>query len=146
MNKQFLKWMSVFLLLLSGNVGAQVAVNSVVADTPVSFASTDFQMELAITMNLSGVTTSADVEIDLHAGIEYVANSAQNVLGVTNITEKAGSTPTKPIFTITGAANSTVTFKIKRKVTKAAVPQIKAGITFVDKIKATAGGILLSKP
>ena len=140
MNKQFLKWMSVFLLLLSGNVGAQVAVNSVVADTPVSFASTDFQMELAITMNLSGVTTSADVEIDLHAGIEYVANSAQNVLGVTNITEKAGSTPTKPIFTITGAANSTVTFKIKRKVTKAAVPQIKAGITFVDKIKATAGG------
>ena len=140
MNKQFLKWMSVFLLLLSGNLGAQVAVNSVVAETPVSFASTNFQMDLTISVNLSPGITTADVEIDLHAGIEYVTGSAENVSGVISITEKAGSTPAKPIFTITAPANSTVTFKIKRKVTKAAVVQIKKGIIFLDKIKATAGG------
>ena len=130
----------VAFLCLSWGANAQVAVNSVVAQTPVSFASTDFEMDLTITINLAGATTSADVEVALHSGIEYVAGSAQNVSGVTSIVEKTGSTPNKPIFTITGTAGSTVTFKIKRKVTKAAVPQIKAGIIFVDRVKAKAGG------
>ena len=130
----------VAFLCLSWAASAQVAVNSVVAQTPVSFASTDFEMDLTITVNLAGTTTSADVEVALHSGIEYVAGSAQNVSGVTSIVEKTGSTPANPIFTITGTAGSTVTFKIKRKVTKAAVPQIKAGIIFVDKVKAKTGG------
>ncbi|WP_315020618.1 hypothetical protein [Capnocytophaga leadbetteri] len=138
--KTFKGLLMALLVLLSWGANAQVAVNSVVAQTPVSFASTDFQMDLTITINLVGATTSADVEVALHNGIEYVAGSAQNVSGVTNIVEKTGSTPNKPIFTITGAAGSTVTFKIKRKVTKAAVPQIKAGVIFVDKVKAKAGG------
>ena len=138
--KTFRGLLMALLVLLSWGAKAQVAVNSVVAQTPVSFASTDFQMDLTITINLVGATTSADVEVALHNGIEYVAGSAQNVSGVTNIVEKTGSTPNKPIFTITGAAGSTVTFKIKRKVTKAAVPQIKAGVIFVDKVKAKAGG------
>ena len=138
--KTFKGLLMALLVLLSWGANAQVAVNSVVAQTPVSFASTDFQMDLTITINLAGATTSADVEVALHNGIEYVAGSAQNVSGVTNIVEKTGSTPNKPIFTITGAAGSTVTFKIKRKVTKAAVPQIKAGVIFVDKVKAKAGG------
>ncbi|WP_454976917.1 T9SS type B sorting domain-containing protein [Capnocytophaga leadbetteri] len=138
--KTFRGLLMALLVLLSWGAKAQVAVNSVVAQTPVSFASTDFQMDLTITINLVGATTSADVEVALHNGIEYVAGSAQNVSGVTNIVEKTGSTPNKPIFTITGAAGSTVTFKIKRKVTKAAVPQIKAGIIFIDKVKAKAGG------
>jgi len=138
--KTFKGLLMALLVLLSWGANAQVAVNSVVAQTPVSFASTDFEMDLTITINLVGATTSADVEVALHNGIEYVAGSAQNVSGVTNIVEKTGSTPNKPIFTITGAAGSTVTFKIKRKVTKAAVPQIKAGIIFVDKVKAKAGG------
>ncbi|WP_304346876.1 gliding motility-associated C-terminal domain-containing protein, partial [Capnocytophaga leadbetteri] len=138
--KTFKGLLMALLVLLSWGANAQVAVNSVAAQTPVSFASTDFQMDLTITINLAGATTSADVEVALHNGIEYVAGSAQNVSGVTNIVEKTGSTPNKPIFTITGAAGSTVTFKIKRKVTKAAVPQIKAGVIFVDKVKAKAGG------
>ena len=138
--KSFKGLLMALLVLLSWGANAQVAVNSVVAQTPVSFASTDFQMDLTITINLAGATTSADVEVALHNGIEYVAGSAQNVSGVTSIVEKTGSTPANPIFTITGAAGSTVTFKIKRKVTKAAVPQIKAGIIFVDKVKAKAGG------
>lgn len=54
--------------------------------------------------------------------------------------QDTGHTAAKPRFVVTGTAGSTATFKIKRKVTKAAVPQIKTGITFVDKVKAKAGG------
>ena len=135
-----IKTTTFLLLLFSGSAMGQVTVNSVTADTPVSFASTDFEMGMTITINLSSGVSSADVEVALNTGIEYVEGSAQSVSGVTSIVKKAGSTANKPIFTITGAAGSTVSFKIKRKVTKAAVPQIKAGVIFIDKIKATAGG------
>ena len=63
-----IKTTTFLLLLFSGSAMGQVAVNSVTADTPVSFASTDFEMGMTITINLSSGVSSADVEVALKTG------------------------------------------------------------------------------
>ena len=131
-------------MLLSGIAKAQivVAISNVTAETGAHFADKDdFSAgTLTVTFIMNTGYTTADVAIDLASGIEYVPNSVTVQGGGATVVQDTGHTAAKPRFVVTGTAGSTVTFKIKRKVTKAAVPQIKAGITFVDKVKAKAGG------
>mgnify|MGYP000847349355 CR=1 FL=1 len=105
----FFKWVSIFLLLFSGSVIAQVAV-SAAAENPVHFANTDnfsagmltitFNMPAGKTSadNMPAGKTSAEVEVTLADGIQYVAAS-ENITGG-SVTLKAGSTNTKPVFNL----------------------------------------------
>ena len=119
MNKQFFKWMSVFLLLLSGNVGAQVAVNSVVAEDQVHFANnTNFEIgTLTIEIKLPPAKNTAKVTVTLPTGIEYVAGSAAVGANATSVALVAGSPMGTHVFTLVGTPNTKVMFTIKRKLT-----------------------------
>ena len=82
--------------------------------------------------------TSAEVEVTLADGIQYVAASETITGG--SVVLKAGSTDTKPVFTVTSTAGTSVTLKIKRKVTKAAMAKLRNGDNFSDGVKLTIGG------
>lgn len=114
------------MLLFSGSVIAQVAV-SATAENPVHFANTDdFSVGmLTITFNMPAGKTSAEVEVTLADGIQYVAASETITGG--SVTLKAGSTNTKPVFTISSTGGTLVTLQIKRKVTKAAMVKLRNG-------------------
>ena len=132
----FFKWVSIFLLLFSGSVIAQVAV-SAAAENPVHFANTDnfsagmltiqFNMPAGKTSadNMPAGKTSAEVEVTLADGIQYVAASETITGG--SVTLKAGSTNTKPVFTISSTGGMLVTLQIKRKVTKATMVKLRNG-------------------
>ena len=122
----FFKWVSIFLLLFSGSVIAQVAV-SATAENPVHFANTDNFSAGALTIqfNMPAGKTSAEVEVTLADGIQYVAASETITGG--SVTLKAGSTNTKPVFTISSTGGMLVTLQIKRKVTKAAMVKLRNG-------------------
>ena len=141
MNKQFLKWMSVFLLLLSGNVGAQVAVNSVVAEDQVQFANnTNFEIgTLTIKIKLPVGKTTAKVTVTLPTGIEYVAGSAAVGANATSVALVTGSPISAPVFTLVGTPNTEVVFTIKRKITKSATNALQ-GKLLTDKVKAEVIG------
>nr|WP_314473998.1 gliding motility-associated C-terminal domain-containing protein [uncultured Capnocytophaga sp.] len=141
MNKQFLKWMSVFLLLLSGNVGAQVAVNSVVAEDQVQFANnTNFEIgTLTIKIKLPIGKTTAKVTVTLPTGIEYVAGSAAVGANATSVALVTGSPISAPVFTLVGTPNTEVVFTIKRKITKSATNALQ-GKLLTDKVKAEVIG------
>ena len=125
-NQCFFRLVSIFLLLFSGSVVAQVAV-SATAENPVHFANTDdFSAGmLTITFNMPAGKTSAEVEVTLADGIQYVAASETITGG--SVTLKAGSTNTKTVFTISSTGGMLVTLQIKRKVTKAAMVKLSAG-------------------
>jgi len=141
MNKQFFKWMSVFLLLLSGNVGAQVAVNSVVAEDQVHFANnTNFEIgTLTIEIKLPPAKNTAKVTVTLPTGIEYVAGSAAVGANATSVALVAGSPMGTPVFTLVGTPNTKVMFTIKRKLTKLATDALQ-GKLLTDKVKAEVIG------
>lgn len=125
-NQCFFRLVSIFLLLFSGSVVAQVAV-SATAESPAHFANTDdFSAGmLTITFNMPAGKTSAEVEVTLADGIQYVAASETITGG--SVTLKAGSTNTKPVFTISSTGGMLVTLQIKRKVTKAAMVKLRNG-------------------
>lgn len=102
-NQCFFRLVSIFLLLFSGSVVAQVAV-SATAESPAHFANTDdFSAGmLTITFNMPAGKTSAEVEVTLADGIQYVAAS-ENITGG-SVTLKAGSTNTKTVFTISSSS------------------------------------------
>jgi len=141
MNKQFFKWMSVFLLLLSGNLGAQVAVNSVVAEDQVHFANnTNFEIgTLTIEIKLPPAKNTAKVTVTLPTGIEYVAGSAAVGANATSVALVAGSPMGTPVFTLVGTPNTKVMFTIKRKLTKLATDALQ-GKLLTDKVKAEVIG------
>ena len=111
------KVLFVLLLLTIGKLNAQIVV-SASAENPVHFANTDdFSAGiLTIQFNMPAGQTSAEVEVTLADGIQYVAASETITGG--SVVLKAGSTDTKPIFTVTSTAGTSVTLKIKRKVTR----------------------------
>ena len=82
---------------------AQVAV-SATTENPVHFANTDdFSAGmLTITFNMPAGKTFAEVEVLLADGIQYVAASETITGG--SVTLKAGSTNTKPVFTISSSS------------------------------------------
>ena len=133
------KVLFILLLLTIGKLNAQIVV-SASAENPVHFANTDdFSAGiLTIQFNMPAGQTSAEVEVTLADGIQYVAASETITGG--SVVLKAGSTDTKPIFTVTSTAGTSVTLKIKRKVTKAAMAKLRNGDNFSDGVKLTIGG------
>ena len=110
---------SFVLLLWVANTSAQT-INGVTAESPVHFANTtDFSAgALTITFNMPAGKNSAELEVTLPKGIEYVASSVAATGGTVAL--KSGSTdPNKPVFTISATGGNAVTVTLKRKVTKA---------------------------
>ncbi len=139
LRKQWTGWITLILLALSGNVIAQAV--SATADTPVHFANTDdFSAgTLTIAFNMPVGKTAAEVEVTLATGVEYIANSASITGG--SVTLASSATDAKPVFNITAASGATVTLKIKRKVTKAAMTKLLNDATnFFDAVKLTVAG------
>ena len=82
----FFKWVSIFLLLFSGSVIAQVAV-SAAAENPVHFANTDdFSAGiLTIQFNMPAGKTSAEVEVKYAGYIEKERNQADKLHRLENV-------------------------------------------------------------
>ena len=137
--KKLLKWVTFILLCFPTTMSAQLTV-SASAESPMHFANTDdFSAGiLTIQFNMPVGKTSAEVEVTLADGIQYVAASETITGG--SVALKAGSTNTKPVFTITSTGGTPVTLRIKRKVTKAAMVKLSAGDNFSDAVKLTIAG------
>ena len=92
--KHLFKWVTFILLSFPIAMSAQIAV-SASAENPVHFANTDdFSAGmLTITFNMPAGKTSAEVEVTLADGIQYLAASETITGG--SVTLKAGSTNTK---------------------------------------------------
>ena len=119
LKNQLIRLFSFVLLLWVANTSAQT-INGVTAESPVHFANTtDFSAgALTITFNMPAGKNSAELEVTLPKGIEYVASSVAATGGT--IALKSGSTdPNKPVFTISATGGNAVTVTLKRKVTKA---------------------------
>ena len=137
---RFINLLVFMLLTLSaGTVLGQVAV-SASADSPIHFANmADFSAgSLTINFNMPVGKTTAEVEVTLATGIEYIDNSL-TIMGGT-ASSKAGSTATKPVFTITAIGGAPITLVIKRKVTKAAMNKLQNGDNFFDSVKLSVIG------
>ena len=119
LKNQLIRLFSFVLLLWVANTSAQT-INGVTAESPVHFANTtDFSAgALTITFNMPAGKNSAELEVTLPKGIEYVASSVAATGGTVAL--KSGSTdPNKPVFTISATGGNAVTVTLKRKVTKA---------------------------
>ena len=119
LKNQLISLFSFVLLLWVANTSAQT-INGVIAESPVHFANTtDFSAgALTITFNMPAGKNSAELEVTLPKGIEYVASSVAATVGTVAL--KSGSTdPNKPVFTISATGGTAVTVSLKRKVTKA---------------------------
>lgn len=133
------------LFTLGAVQGQTTIISGAVAETPVEFANKDYQAgSLEVSINMPSGKTAADVEITLPQGFEYVTNSVTKKSGALSIAHEASSPLNKPVFKITGTG--TITFSIKKKVTIAALQQLKnQGQGLKDTVKATATGLTDSK-
>ena len=112
------------LFTLGAVQGQTTIISGAVAETPVEFANKDYQAgSLEVSINMPSGKTAADVEITLPQGFEYVTNSVTKKSGALSIAHEASSPLNKPVFKITGTG--TITFSIKKKVTIAALQQLK---------------------
>ena len=133
------------LFTLGAVQGQTTIISGAVAETPVEFANKDYQAgSLEVSINMPSGKTAVDVEITLPQGFEYVTNSVTKKSGALSIAHEASSPLDKPVFKITGTG--TITFSIKKKVTIAALQQLKnQGQGLKDTVKATATGLIDSK-
>ena len=133
------------LFTLGAVQGQTSIISGAVAETPVEFANKDYQAgSLEVSINMPSGKTAVDVEITLPQGFEYVTNSVTKKSGALSIAHEASSPLNKPVFKITGTG--TITFSIKKKVTIAALQQLKnQGQGLKDTVKATATGLTDSK-
>ena len=133
------------LFTLGAVQGQTTIISGAVAETPVEFANKDYQAgSLEVSINMPSGKTAVDVEITLPQGFEYVTNSVTKKSGALSIAHEASSPLNKPVFKITGTG--TITFSIKKKVTIAALQQLKnQGQGLKDTVKATATGLTDSK-
>ena len=133
------------LFTLGAVQGQTTIISGAVAETPVEFANKDYQAgSLEVSINMPTGKTAADVEITLPQGFEYVTGSETKKSGALSIAHEASSPLNKPVFKITGTG--TITFSIKKKVTIAALQQLKnQGQGLKDTVKATATGLIDSK-
>ena len=132
LKNQLIRLFSFVLLLWITNTSAQT-INGVIAENPVHFANTtDFSAgALTITFNMPAGKNSAELEVTLPKGIEYVASSV--VATGATVALKSGSTdPNKPVFTISATGGTAVTVSLKRKVTKAVLSNSDFGKGFYD--------------
>ena len=139
----FVKLLIFTLLTFSmGRLQAQVTGLTLTPDTPVHFATdSDFKAgDLRINFVMPVGQTTAEVEITLPTGIEYVSGSVVKGGNVSTVAEKPGSTANKPVFTLTATAGSPAALTITRKVTKPAYAAIKTGTPFNDTVKVTVAG------
>ena len=138
MNKVFFKIMLIALFLPFGKVAAQAMLSQPLAEDPVHFANRNFEAgTLTVSVTLPSATST--VTITFPTGIEYVASSLHRVSGTPTISHVGSSPAGTPKFTISGAG--TLTFTIKRKVTKAALAGLQtAGTIFKDNVEVTSGG------
>ena len=130
-------FLSLFTL---GTVQAQTMFGGApVADTPVEFANKDYEaglLKVSITMPTG--QTSANVEISLPQGIEYVTGSVAKSAGTLNVAHEASSPSNKPVFKLTGTGG--ITFSIKKKVTQSAKTTLEnQGQGLKDVVKVVAG-------
>lgn len=130
-----------FLLMSFGQLRAQLAVNSAVAESEVHFANNaNFEIgTLTIKIKLPTTKNTAEVTVTLPTGIEYVAGSVNKGANATSVSQVAGSPLNKPVFTLVGTPNTEVAFTLKRKLTKAATDAL-AGRYLTDRVKATVTG------
>ena len=140
-NKTLTGLLVALLLVLSWGANAQVAVNSVVAQTEVHFANNNnFEIgTLTIKIKLPPAKNTAKVTVTLPTGIEYVPGSIVLGANATSVTQVVGSPVTAPVFTLVGTPYTEVVFTIKRKLTKAATTAI-GGAELTDKVKAEVTG------
>ena len=133
------------LFTLGAVQGQTSIISGAVAETPVEFANKDYQAgSLEVSINMPSGKTAVDVEITLPQGFEYVTGSETKKSGALSIAHEASSPLNKPVFKITGTG--TITFSIKKKVTIAALQQLKnQGQGLKDTVKATATGLIDSK-
>ena len=138
MKNVFFRIMLIALLFSLGKVSAQSMLSQPLAEDPVHFANRNFEAgTLTVTVTLPSATST--VTITFPTGIEYVASSLHRVSGTPTISHVGSSPAGTPKFTISGAG--TLTFTIKRKVTKAALAGLQAaGTIFKDKVEVTSGG------
>ena len=138
MKNVFFRIMLIALLFSLGKVSAQSMLSQPLAEDPVHFANRNFEAgTLTVTVTLPLATST--VTITFPTGIEYVASSLHKVSGTPTISHVGSSPAGTPKFTISGAG--TLTFTIKRKVTKAALAGLQAaGTIFKDKVEVTSGG------
>ena len=138
MKNVFFRIMLIALLFSLGKVSAQSMLSQPLAEDPVHFANRNFEAgTLTVTVTLPSATST--VTITFPTGIEYVASSLHKVSGTPTISHVGSSPAGAPKFTISGAG--TLTFTIKRKVTKAALAGLQtAGTIFKDNVEVTSGG------
>ncbi|GJH41781.1 hypothetical protein RCZ04_23310 [Capnocytophaga sp. HP1101] len=112
-------------------------LSQVIAEDPVNFANRDFEAG-TLTVSITLPSSQANVTITFPTGIEYIANSLQRTSGSATISHVASSPVNSPAFSISGTG--AITFTVKRKVTKRALPILVAtGTTLKDKVEVTAG-------
>ena len=138
MNKVFFRIMLIALFFPFSKVAAQAMLSQPLAEDPVHFANRDFEAgTLTVSVTLPSATST--VTIIFPTGIEYVASSLHKVSGTPTISHVGSSPAGTPKFTISGAG--TLTFTIKREVTKAALAGLQtAGTIFKDNVEVTSGG------
>ena len=138
MKNVFFRIMLIALLFSLGKVSAQSMLSQPLAEDPVHFANRNFEAgTLTVTVTLPSATST--VTITFPTGIEYVASSLHKVSGTPTISHVGSSPAGTPKFAILGAG--TLTFTIKRKVTKAALAGLQtAGTIFKDNVEVTSGG------
>ena len=138
MNKVFFRIMLIALFFPFSKVAAQAMLSQPLAEDPVHFANRNFEAgTLTVSVTLPSATST--VTITFPTGIEYVASSLHKVSGTPTISHVGSSPAGTPKFTISGAG--TLTFTIKRKVTKAALAGLQtAGTIFKDNVEVTSGG------
>ena len=130
------------LLLSTGTLFAQFAINGVVADDLVQFANNpSFEIgNLTIKVKLPSSKITAEVTVTLPTGIEYVVGSATPGANAASVTYQTSSPVSKPVFTMVGTTpNTEVTFTIKRKITKTATDALD-GKLLTDKVKVAITG------
>ena len=135
------KGLLIAFLCLSWGAKAQLAVNSVVAQSEVHFANnTNFEIgTLTIKIKLPPAKSTAEVTVTLPTGIEYVAGSVSGGANATSVSQVAGSPLNKPVFTLVGTPSTEVAFTLKRKLTKAATDAL-AGRYLIDEVKVIVVG------
>ena len=138
MNKVFFRIMLIALFLPFSKVAAQAMLSQPLAEDPVHFANRNFEAgTLTVSVTLPSATST--VTITFPTGIEYVTSSLHKVSGTPTISHVGSSPAGTPKFAISGAG--TLTFTIKRKVTKAALAGLQtAGTIFKDNVEVTSGG------
>ena len=130
--------MLIALFFPFGKVAAQAMLSQPLAEDPVHFANRDFEAgTLTVSVTLPSATST--VTITFPTGIEYVTSSLHKVSGTPTISHVGSSPAGTPKFAISGAG--TLTFTIKRKVTKAALAGLQtSGTIFKDNVEVTSGG------